>query len=50
MLGQQEREQITSWRTAQTEPAHLVYTQDNSRNRAVGRSGQFHYYVKILLI
>lgn len=35
MLGQQEREQITSWRRAQIEPSHLVYTQDNSRDRVV---------------
>lgn len=50
MLGQQETKLITSWRRAQTEPTHLVYTWYNSRDKSVGLSGEFHYYVKILLI
>lgn len=49
MLGQEEEKLITSWRKAQTEPIHLVYTQYNSRYKTVRLREQFHYYVKILL-
>lgn len=53
MLGQEEEKLITSWKKAQTEPIHLVYTQYNSRYKTVSLHEQFHYshihYVKILL-
>lgn len=50
MLGQKETKRITSWGRAQTEPTHPIYTKYKSWDKAVGLSGQFHYYMKILLI